>query len=181
MPLTSNASGQAYALTVLTPIAPGEEDALRSYLEGLPRTPSPLARLPRTHFGRWVVVPDFVKLATQPKEDRLGCEYLLFTATFDGDLDSYLDELCGELAEEAERIWGTCIGCPAPAGGPGLKAYLRHNQIDTGLFFAAYPMATVQDVKGALATREQTIALAARGQGMSAPDLQQAFLETFGA
>lgn len=181
MPLTSNTNGQAYALTVLTPIIPGEEHALRRYLEDLPRAPSPLARLPRTHFGRWVVVPDFVKDASQPKEDRLGCEYLLFTATFDGELESYLDELCGELVEEAERIWGSCIGCPTPAGGLGLKAYLKHNQIDTGLFFVAYPTASVQDVKDALGARERTIELAVQSQGMSAPELQRAFLEAFGA
>ena len=61
-PMSSDVSGQAVALTVLTPIAAGEVDALRAYLERLrehdPR--GPLARLPRTHFGRWVIVPDFI-------------------------------------------------------------------------------------------------------------------------
>ncbi len=41
--------------------------------------------------------------------------YLLFTANFDGDLDSYLDELVHALAPEAQEIWGRCIGCPRPA------------------------------------------------------------------
>ena len=95
-------SGQAGALTVLTPIAPGAEPALREYLEGLRAAPSPLARLERTHFGRWVIVSDLVP-DDEPGPDRLTGPYLLFTASFDGPLDTYLDELCDELAAEARR------------------------------------------------------------------------------
>jgi hypothetical protein len=60
--VSSDVSGQAFALTVLTPIAAGEQEPLRAYLEGLRAggARGPLARLPRTHFGRWVIVPDFV-------------------------------------------------------------------------------------------------------------------------
>ncbi len=58
---------QANPVTVLTPIVPGERDALESHLVGLGTAPggSPLARVPGTHFARWVIVPDF---ATEPKQ-----------------------------------------------------------------------------------------------------------------
>ena len=112
----ANVSGQAYALTVLTPIAPGGEEDLRRYLEGLRATGSPLARLPRTHFGRWVIVADFVP-EDERRPDHLASPYLLFTTCFDGALDSYLDELCAELAAEAREIWGRCAGAPQPAAG----------------------------------------------------------------
>ena len=69
MPLNPNVSGQAYALMVLTPITPGREQELRDLLEGYTEASSPLARLPRTHFGRWVILDDFVRDATQPKPD----------------------------------------------------------------------------------------------------------------
>ena len=75
--------GQAGALTVLTPIEPGAQDDLRGYLEGLRATGSPLARLPRTHFGRWVIVADFVPDGER-EPDHLASPYLLFTACFDG-------------------------------------------------------------------------------------------------
>lgn len=179
MALTSNTIGNMYALTVLAPIMPGAEDDLRAYLEGLRDAGSPLARLPRTHFGRWVIVPDFVHDPKQRRKDKLGCAYLLFTATFDGPLGSYLDELC-ELDPEAERIWGRCIGAPAPARGPELKAYLLHNQINTGLFFSAYPDASVEQVRQSLDKRAKTIAVAVRGQSMDAASMQQAFLDEFG-
>jgi hypothetical protein len=179
MPLTSNTSGQMYALTVLTPIAPGREDALRRDLERFDAE-RPLAKLRGTHFGRWVIVPNFRAEPGQPKPDDLGCPYLLFTATFDGGLDAYLDELCTKLETEAARIWGACIGAPDPAAGPALKTYLRHNQIDTGLFFSAYPQATVRRVKECLDTRKRTIAFAVRAQGMEPAALQRAFLDEFG-
>ena len=172
-------SGQAGALTVLTPIAAGAEPALREYLEGLRAGPSPLARLSGTHFGRWVIVSDLVP-DNEPEPDRLAGPYLLFTASFDGPLDAYLDELCDELAAEAQEIWGRCAGAPQPPVGAPLKAYLRAHHHTTGFFVAAYPDATVGQVRAALAQREDVIAFARAAQGMHPAHLQAAFLERLG-
>jgi hypothetical protein len=178
MPLNANRSGQAYALTVFTPIAPGHEERLRAHLEALPQDDSPLARLPRTHFARWVIVGDFVREPGQRHEDRLHCPYLVFTSNFDGPLSSYLDELSERMGEEALRIWGHCSGCPEEISG--LKAYLLHNQVDTGIFVAAYPHATVPRVRRALEMRRRTIAFAVRAQGLGPAELRKAFLEELG-
>ena len=172
-------SGHAGALTVLTPIAPGAEPALREYLEGLRAGPSPLTRVPRTHFGRWVIVPDLVP-EDEPGPDRLAGPYLLFTASFDGPLDTYLDELCDELAAEAQEIWGRCAAAPQPPAGAPLKAYLRAHHQTTGFFVAAYPDATVGQVRAALAQREDVIAFARAAQGMDPAHLQAAFLQRIG-
>ncbi|MGI9097658.1 MAG: hypothetical protein ACR2H2_04050 [Solirubrobacteraceae bacterium] len=180
---SSNVSGQAYAFMAMTPVKPGEEDALTDYLRGLrARGPSPLAKLPRTHLGRFVIVKDFHNDPSwkQRREEHLDLPYLIFTSNFDGDLDSYLDELCETLAPEAEEIWGRCVGCPQTAKGAALKAYLRHNQIDTGIFFAAYGQATVGTVKRCLSQRERMIDFACTSQGLEPDALQQAFLREFG-
>src|SRR4051794_29983238 len=101
LPLTGNTLGQAYALTVLTPIRPEAEEGLRTRLAEFEHAASqhmwesPLESLGRTHFARWVVIDDFRNDPSQPTEDHLACHYLLFTATLDGELDSYLDRLCG--------------------------------------------------------------------------------------
>ena len=179
MPLTSNTLGQAYALTVLTPVRPDARDDLCALLAGFDREGSPLAGLGRTHFARWVVVDDFVNDPSQPTEDHLACPYLLFTVTLDGELDSYLEGLCAE--PWAARVWGACIGAPDPAQGPALKAYLRHNQIDTGLFFSAYPEARAEDVRRCLDLRERFIDFAAEAQAMEPETVRREFLERFGA
>ena len=179
---SSNVSGQAYAFMAMTPIKPGEEEALAAYLHGLrERGPSPLARLERTHLARFVIVPDFHNDPSwkQRHEDHFDLPYLIFTSNFDGDLDSYLDELCEQLAPEAQEIWGRCVGCPESAQGPALAAYLKHNQIDTGLFFSAYGAATVGTVKRSLAQRERMIEFAIASQGLEPAALQQAFTKEF--
>lgn len=179
MPLSPNTLGQMYALTVLTPIAPGAEPALRGYLEGLGEGESPLARLPRTHFGRWVILPDYHSEKDQ-KPDHLASQYLVFTSNFDGDRDSYLDELCDKLAPEAAEIWGRCYGCPQPARGDALKHYLIRNHITTGFFVAAYGKARVEQVKAAIAQRTKVSDFAVATQGASPQELQSRFKTEFG-
>jgi hypothetical protein len=179
----ANVSGQAYAFMAMTPVKPGEEEALATYLRGLRAAgPSPFARVARTHLARFVIVPDFHNDRTwkQRKEEHLDVPYLIFTSNFDGDLDSYLDELCKALGPEAQEIWGRCIGCPEKASGAALKQYLKHNQIDTGIFFAAYGAAPIGKVKQALAHREQVMEFARTSQGLEPAALQQAFLAKFG-
>lgn len=181
---SANVSGQAYALMAMTPVKPGEEKPLAEYLRGLrSRGPSPLARVSRTHIARFVIVPDFHHDPTwrQRREEHLDLNYLIFTSNLDGDLDSYLDELCEQLAPEAKEIWGRCVGCPASAKGAALKTYLKHNQINAGIFFAAYGQATVATVQKALREREKMIAFATASQGREPAALQKAFLDEFGA
>jgi len=174
----SNTAGQAYAFLSMTPIKAGEEDRLRAYIEGLAST-RPFKRLERTHFARLVILPDWVNDPAQPEEDHLGSQYLIFSATFDGARDSYLDELCKKLAPEAKDIWGRCIGCPPSARGAALKRYLLHNQIDIGFFFAAYPDATVQTVQRVLARRKQVADFAIRAQRLDASELRHAYRQEF--
>ncbi|MES1193723.1 MAG: hypothetical protein ABUM26_05310, partial [Solirubrobacterales bacterium] len=145
---STNIAGRTYSLMVITPIREGEEGALRTYLEGLPRfADSPLARLARTHMARLLIVPDMpFPPGREDLADPLGGSYLLFTSNFDGDCDNYLGELASAIEPEAEAIWGRCIGCPRPAAGAALKAYLGRNQLDSGVVFAAYGAASVAQV-----------------------------------
>jgi hypothetical protein len=177
----SDTAGQASAFMAMTPIAPGEEPSLRAYLEQLPRPGSPLSKLGRTHFARWVILRDFVNDPSQPHEEHLSTPYLIFTSNFDGPIDSYLDELCDQLAAEAKEIWGRCSGCPSSAAGAELKEYLLQHRVKTGFFVAAYPHATVPKVKASLELRERMIDLAVRSQEMEPAELRSAFDAEIGA
>jgi len=174
----SNTSGQAYAFLAMTPIKTGEDVRLRAYIEGLADT-RPFDQLRRTHFARLVILPDWVNDPSQPHEDHLKSQYLIFSATFDGSRDSYLDELGKRLAPQAKEIWGRCVGCPPSARGAPLKRYLLHNQIDIGFFVAAYPDATVETVKRVLAQRKQVADFAIRTQGLDASELRHAYRQEF--
>ncbi len=176
---TTNRAAKTYSLMVLTPIRPGEEAALRAYLADLGE--SPLARVPRTHMARLIVIDDIpCPPERRDLHDPLGGAYLLFTSNFDGSLNGYLSDLVAALEPEADEIWGRCIGCPRPAAGAALKAYIGRNQLQSGVVFAAYGDASVQQVRGALDKRERLIDFAVRAQDMQPAARRKAFLKEFG-
>jgi hypothetical protein len=176
-----NIAGRTYSLMIWTPIQPGREAELRAYLEGLDKDDSPLAKVPRTHMARWIVIPDMPVAPGTDLHDPLGTQFLLFTSNFDGDVDSYLRELVELIPDEAAQIWGHCIGCPEPAEGAALKAYLHRNQVDSGVVFAAYGDASVAQVKRAIDKRARLIDFAVRAQEMQSGERRAAFLQQFGS
>jgi hypothetical protein len=175
----SDRSGQSHALNIFTPIRPGEEEAMRTYLGNLPRGPkSPLAGSPRTHVARWVVI-DRLPTECVPKPDRLRRIQLLFTTSFDGDERTYLDELVRVLARQIPDIWGRCEGYPGLSVPSAFVEWLLDHRVRSSFYFAAYNKSTVRDVRNALAARDQTIAFALRAQGMKPRARLRAFRETF--
>jgi hypothetical protein len=159
----SDACGQSRALTVLTRVK--DERALRAALARLPdEGQSPLARLPGTHFGRWVVMPD---LGDGPQ--------LLFSATHDRSDDDYLQQIASHLADEADEIWGHCEGYPGAADGQAFAAYLKNHRVRTNLFVSAYPRATLPEVLEGLDLRERLGDFAPRAQSMDPEELRTEF------
>jgi hypothetical protein len=174
-----NISGQAYALTVLTPVRAGAETALARDLDGLGAgAESPLARVPGTHFARWVVIGDVV-YEGRGRRDHLSLARLLFTSNFDGPLAAYLEGLRTGLGETADVIWGHCPGYPGRQEPAAFAAYLRAHQVESSLFFGAYGDRTVAEVQGSLAARRQLIDFALRTQSLEAAALKAAFEGAF--
>ena len=179
--MSANVCGQAYSLTVLTPIIDGQETSLARYLNTLaPGDASPLARVRGTHFARWVVIDDVIyEGSEQGEHEHLKHARLLFTSNFDGDPDPYLEALRTGLGDDVDTIWGHCIGYPGSSDPAAFAEYLRHHQINSSLFFAAYGDRTVQQVKRSLSVRTQLIEFALRVQGLGATELKAAFMEEF--
>jgi hypothetical protein len=180
--MSRNVSGQAYALTVLTPIEHGREEALSAYLDALgDGDASPLARVPGTHLARWVVIGQVKHQPGQRRKDALKAPRLLFTSNFDGSLDAYLEALRTGLAGDADAIWGNCTGYPGHQDAAGFTAWIRHHQIEAALFFGAYGEQTVPDVHANLAARTGLIEFALETRGLDAAALHARFLERFPA
>ena len=179
--MSRNVSGQAYALTVLTPILDGHAAELTAHLDALPEgEASPLARVPGTHLGRWVVI-DHVKYMGhgQRHRDSLSASRLLFTSNFDGELDPYLEMLQTGLGEDADAIWGHCRGYPRR--GPGFAPWLKAHQLEAALFFAAYGDHTVEQVHANVDKRARLIEFALDAQGLEPDELRSRFQERFPA
>lgn len=155
--------GRARALMVLTPVGRGREPELRAALRRLPTgEDSPLARLPGTHFARFVIVPggaDSVQL--------------LFSATHDELQGSYLEELRGQIPDHADAIWGHCEGYPGSDGD--FVGYMERHRVTTHLFVAAYADATLDEVLEGLELRRRLMEFAPGAQWMAPEELRGAF------
>lgn len=176
-----NRSGDSYGFLAITPIKRGRVAALRKKLEAFEQTGSPFAKLGRTHFGRWVVLPDFYDtdpavMAYQPAdEDRLDAEYLIFSVCFDGERDSYLRELAATIPAEAKAIWGECAGVDA-GSADDLVRYLKANQVECGQYYSAYGHTTVDEVRRVLAQQLVMRDLAVRQYSLTPAELQAEFV-----
>jgi hypothetical protein len=175
-----NRVGGAYALTTFAPIVPGHEEELRAYIEGLPTgAESPLARLDTLHLSRIQIFDHLVHQGPKHDLDHLESNYLVFTSSFDGDLDAYLDLICDRIPTEADGWWSHCVGYPGTADRPAFKTWIKTHQRHTNLFASAYHGGTVADVRESLALRDQLVDFAADAQGLDAAALKERFLSTF--
>ena len=175
-----NRFGTAYALTVFTAILPGQTEEVRSIIEGVPRGEAgPFARLEQAHFTRLQIFDKLVYQGAPQKPDRLKSAYLVFTASFDGALDSFLDAVCERMPAEADSWWSHCVGYPGTTDRAAFRRYINHNKVHTSLFGIAYPTASVADVRESLALRERVLDFAVTAQGLDAPELQARFMQTF--
>jgi hypothetical protein len=165
-----NRVGAAYSLTVIAPIVAGREDEARTALEALP--PDFLRGLPNLHFSRIHVVSDLVFQGPQQRHrDHLRASHLVFTSTFDGELDPYL----AALRPLADTWWQYCVGYP----GEGFVRWVREHQLDSSLFASAHPDATVPRVLESLALRERIVDFAIETRALEPAELQRRFRDAF--
>jgi hypothetical protein len=175
-----NITGTAYALTVFTAIIPGHEEELREEIESLPRgDASPLARLEQLHTSRLQIIDHLIYQGAPQQRDELKSNYLLFTAAFDGTLDSFLDALVEKVGPDADRWWRHCVAYPALADRAAFGRWIRRNQVHTTLFAVASQNQSVATVRESLALRERVLEFAIAAQGLSPEELQERFRRTF--
>jgi hypothetical protein len=166
--------GQAYGLTVLTPIKPGRAHRMRDEIERLSASPSPFAAVGGTHFARLVVL-DGYPFAAPP--------HLLFSAIVDRDGDAYARRLARAIPDTVHAVWQHCQDeTTALWRDPqAFSTWLRRGQITSKTFFAPYGQATVDDVRDALALRRRALTFARETQYEPAHALQAGFANRFPA
>ena len=138
------------ALTALTPIVPGRRAQLQQVLAMVrDRIASggatPLDEIGTVHFARWVVLPD----------EQDGGQ-LLFATNFDGPWDDYIEDFAAGAAESFDAIYSNCVGWPERGSRDveAFKAYVRQHEVPADVYYRAYPMATVRQVKAALKLKD---------------------------
>ena len=160
----SKTIGGVSELTLFTPIRqgiiPGETrsyeqrltDELRELSERVEAgRANPILRIPTIHFARWLILVPGQYLyqdAGGTVENYPYHSWLLFTAYFDGDVKTYLDDFSEVLAKDVDRIWGNCQGYPLEGSSnfDAFWAYAKHYQLTTLAFYNAYPGLSVPRV-----------------------------------
>jgi hypothetical protein len=158
-----------FALTILLRVKPGRAERLRADIRALDR---PFEEIGSTHFARLVVID---RLAFEgPIQDApdIRGELLLFTAVVDGDAWSdYLPRLYGGALQP---VWDGCVDAPGDVAG--FVRWMRANEVETRAFYWHYD-ATVEQVRAALALRDQVRAFALANKYVT-PDVLR---DNFGA
>lgn len=176
----SDRVGETYALTVLSPIRPEKVFELQRTLGAMPRDGgSPFSAVRGTHCARWVVIPQLVYEAFHQRPDALRRPYLLFTANFDGALDSFLYRLHSCAFEAVHAVWGTCDGYPGGDDARRFVEYLKGQRVKNTLVVAAYPHSTVEEVRRCLAVQREFRDLALAVEGRSPQELVDRFRAAF--
>jgi hypothetical protein len=169
-------------LTVLTPVRPGEEDALIRSLSRLPHGgDSPFGRVAETHFARFVVLSGAPwRVPGVPRRCRpLRMRYLLFTDTSNRPPEDHVEDLRTALRGHADAVWGHCVGYPGHDRAAEFRRYLLHNRLPVHRWSSAYD-ATVREVLHALDLRRRHAELAMSAQRAEDLELHKAFLAEFG-
>lgn len=99
-----------------------------------------LAGVTSIHFARWVPIDDG--------------ERLIFASSYDGSLESYMDDFISRLSWGINLVFSNGVGFPRARwlifGGArneiSYKHYLRRHQVPTRVFYSAYPEFTAPNL-----------------------------------
>ena len=137
-------------LTVITPIAPGQAEALKSVLDEIGNDVNHnqyirFSEIRTTHFARWVIFDNDTRL--------------LFTSNFDGVWQDYIDLLIAQGKKGVEAIWSKCVGYPTTSDEAAFRTqfrkYIGEHTIPTTTFYQGYAGHTVQEVHGYIKLRQE--------------------------
>ncbi|CCN47424.1 conserved hypothetical protein [Vibrio nigripulchritudo MADA3029] len=178
----ANKSGNAYGLTVLSPIINGCKNdtsygaLLRDHLNSLPLNRfSPMAKVPNTYLARFYVLADVFYQGYPAREEHLQSQYLVFSTNFYGDLDSYLHDMWRCAEADVKAIWQHCVAFDQVDSAEKFVEYIKKCQIDNQLFFNGSNTLSLKAQLKSLYLKQEFSRFVYANQGKSAEELQQAF------
>jgi len=170
-----NAYGNGYGLTALLPIVAGREDDLEAHLATLDPLASPFGRVPQAHFTRLLVIRDLVYQGPPQIPESLDSSYLIFTSSFDGKLDRYLQDVARLVGDDAAEVFAHTVGFPGLADAGAFAAWITKHKRDNGYVLTPWPFASVGDVKEGLRVQKGFGELVEGARDMTDAELQAAF------
>jgi hypothetical protein len=160
----SNIAGKAYAMNVLTPVAPWKTPIQRVIFmatRALPQQLVGLLGLKLIHFARWVIIRrDQWPQAGGAGPQTLAHDHVLFLSNFNGTWDQYIDAFADGIPTGLDMLWYASSKYPHSIPISTFKDYITANQIHTAYYYNATPGSAQRDIKAALRVRAKLLALA---------------------
>ncbi|MEE8058140.1 MAG: hypothetical protein V3T17_09930 [Pseudomonadales bacterium] len=183
----SNSSGNAYGLTVLSPIKNGMIGE-SSYVSKTRRViqqlalaeNSPMAKFPQTYLCRFFIINDVFYQGTPYKEEHLKSKYLCWSTNFHGKRNEYLENMWQAISSDVKKIWQHCVAFDEVDSAADFVKYIKKCQLNISLFFNGSNDEELEVQLKALYLRQEFTKFAAKSQGLGAADLQQAFNKFIG-
>jgi len=132
--------GNVSELTIVGRVVPERLESLRAALRELDGQPL-FDAVGTVHFARWAILA--------PNGDQ-GSSYLFFTSNYDGPLDQYLAAQAAAIPEALAATWGSCEGWSGSTALADWTAFVERNAITSSMFYAAYPDASVREIRRGL-------------------------------
>ena len=170
-----NKYGKAYGLTSLFPILPGHTDALEAHLHALDPDGSPLGRLPQLHMSRLHVIRGLVYQGPPQIPETLDSDYLIFTASIDGDVDAFLRDVASRLGPDADAIFSHTVGFPGTGDSGAFASWALSHKRNNGYLVSPWPFETLPRIHEALRVQEGFGDLVSRSAELSDAELQAEF------
>jgi hypothetical protein len=110
-----------------------------------------LTGIPSIHYAHWSLIDNGRRL--------------LFLSNFDGSWENYLDDFIDKSHYGLTGIWSNTASFPrahllflkGATDGTLFKAWARDNQVNTNVWYSAYPSLTVETIDNNSAIREQLV------------------------
>ena len=150
----TNINGKAYAMNAITPMKWWKSWIPRLVflvLKVFPSAAQGLVDLSFIHFARWVIVKrrQFPRVTPGQREEKLQYDYMFFFSNFNGTWNEYIDAFSSVLYGGLNAIWNWSEKYPGSRPVTAFKRYIALVQFDTDYYYAAYPYASINDVKAA--------------------------------
>jgi hypothetical protein len=178
-----------YAYTALFPIRDAASAvALRLHLHGFDTNDhgSPFSTAAPIHLLRFIVIDRLPFEGHPAKQEALGTPYLVVMCDFDGaEVRDLADVLARRAPAAVCGVWNHCVAFPfvepaelaQPGAADRLDGYLRRGQVDTLLYLADQPDATVKEILRAIRVQVVFAEFVARYQLADPRRLKAAFFE----
>jgi hypothetical protein len=160
----TNIAGKAYAMNVVTPIKWYMAWVNRvifwaAQLPILKRSLNGLLTLSLIHYARWAIVSPsrFPRLNREQPKETIKYAYMFFFSNFNGSWEQYVDSFHMSIPKGLNLFWKRNVNYPGSVPLLPFYYYIRHNQIETGHYYNAYPMAASNDIKAGKVIKEKLL------------------------